>query len=122
MNYNEIKAIERAAYGKRITFHTRHHWILTWLEEQPGKNLADKVWRVIDRAYRADYAARGHAAMGRYLEALGKGSYPALDYDGMLAALCDACEFYGRAGEQEQEDRARDLLRSVVYSKAKQAA
>src|SRR5258708_5489698 len=52
----EQKAIEIAAYGKLIRFHTRHHWILTWIEEQPGKNLADKLWNVVNRAYQADYA------------------------------------------------------------------
>lgn len=123
MDEPERKALELRANGKRITFHTRYHWILTWLEERPGKSLADKVWGVIDRAYRADYAERGRAAMSRYWQALGEGThYPDLNYPALTAALCDACECFGRAELRDDEERAREMLRSVVYSAAKNKA
>jgi hypothetical protein len=115
----ERKALERAAYGKRITFHTRYHWILTWLEEQPGDSLADKVWRIIDTAYRASYAERGRAAMGRYWQACEAGSYPDMDYGALIAALCDALECFSRAGDNERHEFAHNLLRGVLASKAK---
>ena len=119
MKSDERKAIEERAYGKRITFHTRHHWILTWLEELPGKSLAEKVYGIVDRAYRADYEERGYAAMGRYWKALEGTEYPDLNYPALITALCDACECFGRAGKQDHEERARELLRAAVFAQAK---
>jgi hypothetical protein len=116
---NEHKALEEAAYGKLITFHTKHHWILTWIQEQPGRSLRAKVWGVIDRAYRADYAKRGQEAMRRYWDALGPGDYPNLNYSAIVAALCDACECFGRAGLRDDEERARDCLRGAMAAQAK---
>lgn len=118
MNDDERKDLELRAFGKRITFHTRHHWILTWIEEQPGRNLADKVWNIIDRAYRADYAERGHQAMRLYARMLNRGTYPALDYAAMAAALCEACECYGCAGLQDREEMARRTLYDVLAAQA----
>jgi hypothetical protein len=127
MTPEEIKESELRAYGKRITFHTRHHWILTWLEELPGKSLASKVWTIVDAAYRADYTARGRAAMTRYLSLLETFDYDSPDPQqeilrDMLTALSNACEYFGRAGKGDDEERARDLLRSIVYQQYKRAA
>lgn len=116
----EEKAIEEAANGKYIKFHTRHHWLLTWLEEQPGKNLADKVWGVIDRAYRADYTQRGREANRRYWQALEEDGLTPQGLSKMISALSEACEYFGRAGLNEDEERAREMLRAVVYQQYKQ--
>lgn len=107
----EEKAIEKAANGKYIKFHTRYHWILTWLEEQPGKNLADKVWGVIDRAYRADYAERGREAMRRY-RACGPE-----DLGGQLDAIAEAMGFYSRAGDGEKYKELHRLIWAVGQRK-----
>ena len=107
----EEKAIRERAYGKRINFHTRHHWILTWLEEQPGKNLADKVFGVVERAYKADYGRRARLAMGRYW------ADAATDADKM-GALCEAIECYARAGLSADEESAHDMLRAMMYRQA----
>ena len=117
MTTDEQKEIELRAYGKRISFHTRHHWILTWLEEQPGKNLADRVFGVIDRAYRAHYAEVGRAALNRY--------WSVLDIDDLspaLDALNEAIDAFNRAGMETQGDIGRDLLRSVLAAMSKRAA
>lgn len=103
----EEKEIELRAYGKRITFPTRHHWILTWLEEQPGKNLADKVWRVIDRAYRADYAARASRAESRYCQTG--------IFKDKVAALCEAMEYWSRAGNEAQHAHLHRILTNLLH-------
>ena len=121
MSDEERKALELAAFGKRITFPTKHHWILTWLEELPGKSLSEKVYGIVDRAYRADYAERGYAALARYWQALEGTEYPDLNYPALIAASCDACECFGRAGRHDDEERARDLLRGAVAAQAKRA-
>ena len=107
----EIKAIEIAAYGKTIAFRTRHHWILTWIEEQPGKNLADKLWNVVNRAYQADYAARGRDAYTRYCRCL------SADLDGQMIALSEAMEGYARAGDSKRYDELHQLITNVGWRK-----
>ena len=119
---DDRKELEEKAYGKPILFVPRHWTLYEWVKEQPGRSLRDKLFGVVKRAYSADYKQRGHEAMGRYLNALGKGTYPDLDYDSITTALCEACECYGRAGETEQEEHARDLLRSAVHAQYKQRA
>jgi hypothetical protein len=118
-------ALERAAYGRRITFHTKHHWILTWLLERPGESLAGKVWTIINDAYKADYAARGHAAIGRYWSHLESFDYDAPGQQNstdLLTDLSEACECFSRAGDETRADIARDLMRAVLYQQQKRAA
>src|SRR5689334_8165466 len=106
---DECNELELRAYGKRISFHTRHHWILTWLEEQPGKSLADKVWGVIDRAYRADYRARGYKAQIRSVGA---------EKSERLAALNEAIECFQRSGDENQAQHLTNLLIHYVMDDA----
>lgn len=103
----EEKEIEFRAYGKYIRFHTRYHWILTWLEEQPGKNLSDKVWGVIDRAYRADYRGRASRAESRYCQAG--------NFKDKVAALCEAMEYRGRAGDEDQHAHLHTMLTHLLH-------
>lgn len=107
MTDEERKEIEFRAYGKRITFHSRHWWILEWLEEQTGKNLADKVWNVVNRAYQADYAERARKAQAR--------GYAATDAGKRLDAFCEAMGYYSRAGDSAACDRLHQLVWSEAW-------
>lgn len=111
LSKDEYKAIHIAAYGKPIRFHTRHHWILTWIEEQPGKNLADKLWNVVNRAYQADYATRGRDAYARFCRC-----GPA-DLDGQMVALSEAMDCYARASDNARYDELHQLITNVGWRK-----
>lgn len=97
----EQKALERAARGQRITFHTRHWWILEWIDQQPGKTRAARVWGIIDRAYRAWCRDKSHAAYTAYLMATGADR---------ITHLCEAITYAERAGDQARADQIRPRL------------
>ena len=123
----DIKALELRAYGKRITFHTKYHWILTWLEERPGKNLADKVGGIINTAYQSDYESRGQAEIDRYWALCAAFDYSNPDpqqaiLGDMINALSNACEYFNRAENKSAAAVAQDLLHSVIFQKVKRAA
>lgn len=107
------------ALGKRISFHTRRHWILEWIEAQEGKSLADKVWRVIDAAYRADYLARGQAEIARYHDLARTFRYSDLAPQPVLQEMLQACSYasahYSRAGREDLADNAHAILRAVLH-------
>src|SRR5689334_10185586 len=118
MDTQEIKDLEQRAYGKPILFIPRHWTLYEWVKEQPGRSLRDKLWGVVNRAYRADYSRRGRLAMGRYFDVLSRGTYPDLDWPAVTKELCEACECFSRAGLHDDEERARDLLRVAVRRQA----
>jgi hypothetical protein len=114
MKDNEQKELEFKAYGKRVTFHTRHWWILEWLEEQPGRNLADKVWSVVNQAYQQDYAERAKKAEER--------ARTATDAGERLDLICEAMGHYSKAGNSKRHDELhaelwRDMARSGLWDK-----
>lgn len=106
MKTPEQKALEERAYGKPIRFHTRHWWILEWIDEQPGKNRADKVWNIIHNAYKQHYLDKAHKAKAAF--------FSATTFQDRMDCLCKAAEYYGRAENNEQYEFVRELMGGLM--------
>ncbi|MEI8164941.1 MAG: hypothetical protein WCG26_01120 [Chloroflexales bacterium] len=102
-----IKQIHEAAYGKPFRFSPRHHWIYDWMKEQPGTSLPDKLYRIVEAAYKADHLRRGHEAFSAYrvLPLLTKA-----DHGKALDLVNQACDSFARAGDVTWQETSRRTL------------
>lgn len=107
----EMKDIRERANGKPFLFRPRHHWIYDWIAAQAGRSLPDKLYGIVERAYKADCLERGRAAMCRFYTLTDQQDVRATV---LLTELNEAIEMFSSAGEQQRTEDVRAYLRGVL--------
>jgi len=106
----EMKAIKERANGKPFQFNPRHHWIYEWIQSLPGKSLSDKIYPIVEQAYKDSHRERARVAFDAFsgMDTSEPGTPETTRQ--ILALLGDACDAYTRAGDEFMRRQMADMM------------